>query len=142
MAMHDNTQASRLVENADIVIPLHTEGLSIDRRPIVRGTIRVDVRTHTREQVVDELLEHERVEIERVPIDRMIETMPDIREEGDTTIIPVVEEVIVTERRLVLKEEIRLRRVRTTERHHETIVLRSQDADIVRTGPAHPDQTT
>jgi stress response protein YsnF len=58
--------------------------------------------------------------------------MPPIREEGDTTVMPVVEEVVVVERRLVLKEEIRIRRVRTTEHHRENVVVRTQDAVITR----------
>ena len=55
-----------------------------------------------------------------------------ISQEGDTTIIPVVEEIVVVERRLVLKEEVRIRRVSTTEQHQETVVLREQEAVITR----------
>jgi stress response protein YsnF len=50
-------------------------------------------------------------------------------------VISVVEEVLVVERRLVLKEEIRLRRVRTIERHRETVTLREQQAVIERAEP-------
>ena len=46
------------------------------------------------------------------------------------TSVPVIEEVVVT--RLFLKEEVRLRRVRTTRRHEETITVREQDAVITR----------
>ena len=95
--------------------------------------VRVTTVTHAREAVINEPLTHERVEIERVPIGRVIETVPLVREEGDTTIIPVVEEVVVVERRLVLKEEVHLRKVRVTEQHLETVVLREQDAVITRT---------
>jgi len=52
--------------------------------------------------------------------------VPPISQEGDTTIIPVVEEIVVVERRLVLKEEVRIRRVRTKEQHQETVVLRER----------------
>ena len=41
--------------------------------------------------------------------------MPTIREEGDTIVIPIVEEMLVIERRLLLKEEVRVRRVRSME---------------------------
>ena len=58
--------------------------------------------------------------------------MPSISQEGDTTIIPVVEEIVVVERRLVLKEEIRVRRVSTKEQHQETVVLREQEAVTTR----------
>jgi hypothetical protein len=88
--------------------------------------------TGTREQLVDKELTHVRVEIERVPIGRTIEVVPSISQEGDTTIIPVVEEIVVVERRLVLKEEVRIRRVTTKEQHQETVVLRQQEALITR----------
>ena len=42
---------------------------------------------------------------------------------------------VVVERRLVLKEEIHLRRVRTTERYRETVTLREQHAVIERAAP-------
>jgi stress response protein YsnF len=41
---------------------------------------------------------------------RMVETAPEIRTESDVTILPVVEEVLVVEKRLVLKEELHIRR--------------------------------
>jgi stress response protein YsnF len=50
-------------------------------------------------------------------------------------VIPVVEEVLVVERRLVLKEEIHLRRVRTTTRHRETVTLRDEQVVIERPEP-------
>jgi len=88
--------------------------------------------TREHEQLIDELLTSERFEIERVPVGRTIESVPPVRTEGDLTIMPVVEEILVVERRLVLKEEIRIRRVRHTERHQETVTLRTQDAVITR----------
>jgi uncharacterized protein (TIGR02271 family) len=85
-----------------------------------------------RTELVDEPVIREQVEIERVPIGKVVGVMPPRREEGDTLVIPVVEEQLVVERRLVLKEEIRVRKVRTTERHRETVTLRSEEAEIVR----------
>ena len=73
-----------------------------------------------------------RIEIERVPINRPIDAVPAIREEGDTTIMPVVEEILVVERRLILKEEIRMRRTKVSQPHRETVVVRDQEAVITR----------
>ena len=67
-----------------------------------------------------------------MPVGRVVETTPDIRQEGDVTIVPVMEEVLVLERRLVLKEEVRIRRVRTIEAHRETVRLRFQEATVTR----------
>ena len=116
----------------ELSIPLHTEELTITRREAVTGTVRVSLQTHTRAQVIDEDLAAERVEIERVAIGRVVDTVPGIREEGDTTIVSVVEEVLVTERRLVLREEVRMKRVRTSERFQKTVSLREQQAIVER----------
>jgi stress response protein YsnF len=114
-------------------IPLYTEEVSVEARKVERGTVRVHVQTKTREHPVDEDVIHQRIEIERVAIGQVVDALPPVRQEGDTTVISVVEEIVVVERRLILKEEIRLRRVQTTERHRESVTLREQEAVIERT---------
>jgi stress response protein YsnF len=118
----------------EIVVPLHEEDISVEKRRVERD-VRVRVHTVHHDHLIDEALTRERVEVERVAVDRPIDAVPPVREEGDTTVISVVEEVLVLERRLVLKEEIRLRRVRTTEQHRETVMLREQQAVIERSEP-------
>lgn len=118
-----------------LTLPLYAEALVVARRR-THSTVRVATVTHEHEQLVDEALAHERVEVEHVPVGRTVEAVPPIREEGDTTIFPVVEEIVVVEHRLVLKEEVRIRRLRSTERHQETVTLRTQDAVITRTEAA------
>jgi uncharacterized protein (TIGR02271 family) len=73
--------------------------------------------------------------VERVAVGRTLEAAPDISVEGDVTIIPAVREELVAERRLVLAEEVRMRRIRTTERHRETVDLLEQVAEDTRLGP-------
>lgn len=116
----------------DVMVPLHQEDLVVSRREVTGDTARVSIVTRERNQEIDEQLANQQIEIERVPIGRMIEATPPTRQEGDTTIMSVVEEVVVVERRLMLKEEVHIRRVRTVEHHRETVVLREQDALITR----------
>jgi stress response protein YsnF len=118
----------------DLHVPLHEE-ISVSRREIKKANVQVALVTGTREQLIDEELTQVRVEIERAPIDRVVDVVPPIRQAGDITIIPVVEEIVVVERRLVLKEEVRVRRVSTKEQHRETVVLRQQDAVVTREEP-------
>ena len=122
----------------ETVIPIFEEELSVAKRVVETAHVQVSRVTHRHEQMVDELLQHEKVEVERIPIDRAIETMPSIREEGDVTIIPVVEEVLRVERHLVLKEEVRIRRIKQTERYQESVTLRRQEAQISRTPIEQP----
>jgi uncharacterized protein (TIGR02271 family) len=121
-----------LEDDGRIVVPLHAEEISVAKQRAVTGRLQISLVTRQQENVVEELLAREHVEIERMPIDRLLEHAPAIREEGDTIIIPVVEEVLVMERRLLLKEEIRVRRVRETESHQERVKIRKQDAVIIR----------
>jgi uncharacterized protein (TIGR02271 family) len=116
------------------VLPLHTEDVSVGRRTVERGAVRVTVQTETHEHLVDEKLNRQHVEIKRVPIARPIDVAPPVRTEGDTTIIPIIEEVLVVKRQLMLKEEIHLHYITTTQRHLERIPLREQTALIERSG--------
>jgi len=124
-----------LSPTTEIVVPLHQEDLSVSRRRTER-IVRVHVETTETSQTVDEPVVHETIEITHVPVGRVVSVAPPERTEGDTTIISVVEEELIIQRRLVLKEEIHLRRVQRTERHRETVTLRQQTAVIERADPA------
>ena len=119
-------------DSRTIVVPLLAEDVSIVKQEVVTGHLTVSTVSHQHEHLVDELLMRESVEIERVPVGQIVERAPQVREEGDTLIIPVMEEVLVVERRLILKEEVRVRRIRTAERHQERLQLRRQEAMITR----------
>ena len=115
----------------ELVLPLHAEELVVGKR---RRTTSLDLRltTHTRQQAVEMDLFRDTVVVERRPIGTRIETTPPIREEDGEIVVPIVEEVLVTERRLILREEIRLKRVRTARRHTETVSLRSEEVSVER----------
>ena len=121
-----------------LTLALHAEEISVSKRRVAGETVRVSTVTSERPRLVDEELTHERVEVERVPIGRPIDAAPPVRQEGDTTILSVVEEIVVVERRLILKEEVRIRRVRVTERHRETVMVREQEAVITRAEAGRP----
>ena len=108
------------------------EEVSFGKERVETGRVRVRVVTHEHEEAVDVPLTRERVEVERVAIGRDIEAIPPRRQEGDTLVVPVVEEVVVVRRKLVLKEEVRLKLVRSTEQHRENVILRRQEAVIER----------
>ncbi len=120
-------------EGDEQIIPIAREHLNVDIAKIVTGAVDISTVTHLRDVVVDEALISAHAEVERVQIGRVVDTAPAIREEDGVLIIPVIEEVAVVERRLVLKEEVRVRRSTNTRRHRETVTLRQQKAVIHRT---------
>lgn len=127
----DSTPTHEPRENAlDEVIALAREELRVARRVVDRGGVRVHVSINERDETVDVLLREQGIEVERVPIGRVVEHPPDTRQEGDTLVISVVEEVLVVERRLVLKEEVRVRRIERQRPAQETARLRSEVAEV------------
>lgn len=115
------------------VIPLVEERLSVETRARPTATVRVHTHTHEREVTVDEILTNETVHVHRVPIERYVDAPASVRVEGDTTIVPVHEEVLFVEKRLLLKAELHLTK-RTTDRHEtQHVTVRHQTADIERT---------
>ena len=119
-------------DDEKLVVPLLGEEMAVTKEMRETGRVRVTTVTRQREELVDELLAREQVEVERVAVDRPIEAMPPVREEDGLIVVPIVEEVLVVERRLVLKEEVRIRRMRSTERHQERVTLRKQEAVVTR----------
>jgi uncharacterized protein (TIGR02271 family) len=111
---------------------LFAEELAVGKETVETGRLHVGKRTLTREADVDEDLTREEAVVETVPKGHRVFEMPVTRVVGDTTIIPIVEEVLHTEKRLVLKEEIHITRRRTTEHFHDTVTLRHQEAVVTR----------
>lgn len=77
-------------------------------------------------------LAREEVQVERVPVNRVVDEPFGQYQEGDTTIIPVFEEVLVVEKRLMLKEEVRITRRRKTRDEHRDVRLRAERVRITR----------
>ena len=111
---------------------LLAEELEVRKEAVETGRLHVSKQTRTREAFVDESLVSEQAEVETIPIGRQIFEMPTVRQEGDTIIIPIVEEVLHTERRLILKEEVKITKRRKTEQFHDLVTLRYQEAEIKR----------
>jgi uncharacterized protein (TIGR02271 family) len=111
--------------------------LEIHRQTVDSGR-PVRVRKHVDEEKVRAELPfvRETVEVERVPVGRVVELAPAVRLEGDVTVIPVVEERLVTRKELVLVEEIRLTRRREESRSHEDFVVRRERVVVERFDPA------
>jgi stress response protein YsnF len=138
----DDALGGRAGTASEEVIPLVEETATVGKREGVTGRVRVQTVTDTIEELARADVQRATVEATRVTIDRMVETAPEIRTEGDVTIVPVVEEVLVVEKRLVLKEELHIRRRVETETVEVPVSLRKQRAVVEREAPddSFPDE--
>lgn len=118
------------------VVTLAEEHATITRRVVETGRVRIRTETETFEHVEHATLGLERVEVEHHPVNAWVDAMPQVREEGDVTIVPVVEERLVVEKRLFVTEEVHIRRLRSTETVEVPVTLRRQHAVVERLAPA------
>ena len=118
----------------ETVIPLAEERATVSKREVETGRVQVALTTEIETVIARETLRGCKVEVERVPVNRTLPEgalPPQSREEGDDTlVIPVVEEVAVVVKRLVLREEVRLRFVHTKTPFAEAVPVRRQRATV------------
>lgn len=119
---------------ANTVIPVIEEQLQISK--VWQETGRVQISKTVTEEAVDYNVpvNQEEVIMERKPINQYVETAPAAsRYEGDTLIIPVLKEVLVVEKKLMLVEELHIRKRHTEQTVSGTEILRKESVEINRT---------
>jgi uncharacterized protein (TIGR02271 family) len=119
-------------EDQEVVIPVLEEGFQVQTRTQETGRVEIHKTVQERSEIVDQPLRAEEVEIERVAINRIVEQPAPVRYEGDTTIIPLLEEVLVIEKRLLLREEVHIRKLHKEVHDPQQVLLRSEQVEIVR----------
>ena len=129
---NDRTEMAQLAHRPDDdreTIPLVEERAVVRKRKRLTGGVRVRTVVHEDEQVVDETLRAEQVEVKRVPLDdRWVAAPVPVRQEGDTTIVTLHEEVVVVETRLRATEEVHLIRRQATGSARKHVTLRREEA--------------
>jgi uncharacterized protein (TIGR02271 family) len=132
-------QPSLHAEREQAVIPVMEEELDVGTRRVeTGGGVRVQKTVEEHEASINEMLTKEDVEVERVAVDRPVDGPVAVRYEGETMIVPVLEEVLVVEKRIVLKEEIRITRRRREVHAPQRVTLRREHATVERIGDPEP----
>ena len=123
------------------MIPLVEEQIEVAKREIERGRVMVRKYVDTREEIAEAVLWQDELSVERVPLGVPVDVAPSVREEGDVLIVPVLEEQLVIQTRLILKEELRITRRRREETFREPVRLRVERVEVVREGGRDPADT-
>jgi uncharacterized protein (TIGR02271 family) len=124
----------------DLRIPILKEDLEIEKRVIETGKVLLEKRVREKPIDIEERLTRDTFEIERITLNQPISEPPEPHWEGDTLVLPIVEEQLVVEKRLVLKEELRV-----TPRHEErddkrTVMLREETVSVLREEPKEQEE--
>ncbi|WP_191062407.1 YsnF/AvaK domain-containing protein [Geminicoccus harenae] len=119
-------------DQPDQRVELLEEQLQLRKHLVELGRVLVETKVETTPHVVEALLKEEEVKVERVPVGQFVEEVPPIREENGVLIIPVLEERLVVQTRLMLKEELRVTKTVREELVRRTIPLRAEHATVTR----------
>lgn len=123
-------------------IALVEERLKIDVRQVETGTVQIHKKVVSEEVTQEVPVVSEEVLVERKPINQYIENVPTVRVEGDTTIISVVKEVLVVEKRLMLVEELHITKTQIASTTTVTETLRKETIEINRPNSTQENTTT
>lgn len=132
---HPQRPAPPDTAETEAVVPVVAESLDVHIEEHVTGRVRVSTRTESVEREVEETLSSVTANVRRVPVGHELgpdEVLPETRVENGVTVIPVLEERLVVEKRLVLVEEIRIERHQRSETVTVPVTLRRQRVDVDR----------
>jgi len=140
IASDDRNESSfiRAGDEGTLVIPVLEESLDVSKELVETGVVRVHKAVREREVVISEPLTSETVHVEHVPMDVIVDGPPAVRIEGNVTVIPVVEEVLVTTKQLRLVEEVRITRLQSTSVYTQNVALRAENVTVERHAPLSP----
>jgi uncharacterized protein (TIGR02271 family) len=126
-------QAQRGATDDDrLVVPLVEEQLLVNKEWVEAGAAQIRKQVETTRQTIPVELAHEEVHVERVAVNRELPggEAPAPRQEGDTLVIPVVEEEVVVMKRLILREEVRVTKRRVSRQEEVSDVVRREHINI------------
>ena len=119
----------------DVRIPIIEEEARIIKRATEIEHVTVRTVPEEEQVLVRDELRRGHVEVTRIAVDREVAEAPAIRTEGDVTIVPIIEERLVVEKRLFLVAEIHLRRTATTEPVELPATVRRTRVEVDRREP-------
>ncbi len=127
-----DTSAARKSSTDEIVVPVVAEEINAGAERVRTGSVRVHKTVQEHDEIIDQPLLEEKAEIRRVVKNEIVEGPLPVRHSEDTTVIPVVKEVLVVQKQFVLTEEIHIRKIRSEQRHQERVVVKEEHARVER----------
>ena len=115
-----------------VTVPVIEEQVRVDVQEEITGKVRISKSVTTETVSVEAPYTQENVTVERVAVNEYVDdAIPSVRYEGDTMIVPVLQEVLV--KRTLLVEELRVTKVREQASENEEITLRKETVNVERT---------
>lgn len=127
-------------EDDRIVVNLIGEHLEVHKQWVQSGEVVIRKSVQTSQQTIPVELQYEQVQVDRVPVNRPVPAGEKIEPwwEGEVMVVPVVEEEIVVSKRLVIREELRITKLRATRQETVSDTIRREVLDVNTAGAIKP----
>ena len=117
-----------------IIIPILEEEVKVTKKGIETGHVNLSKTINESLESFEIPLTEEEIVVKRIPKNEFIDTMPAAsRYEGDIMIVPILKEVAVIEKRIMLVEEIHVSKLKTEKTEMHEVVVRKEEINITRT---------
>lgn len=116
----------------EIVVPLVEEELTVGVREVETGRVRVTKVVREQEEAVETWLRRDEVEVTRETVNEHVEAASPVEYADDRVVIPIYEEVVVVEKRLLLKEKLVLTRRQRQAQSVQPVTRRVEEAQVER----------
>jgi uncharacterized protein (TIGR02271 family) len=121
-------------EESSGVIPVIEEHVEVGKKVIEKAKVRLSKRVKENVESYDVPLTEEEIVVKRVQKNELVDTAPAaVRYEGDVMIIPVLKEVAVIEKRIMLVEEIHVTKYKYNKTETRRVVVRQEEVNVERT---------
>ena len=124
--------SDRVKDGETQVIPIIEERLLVGKQTVKTAKVRLIKTVSEYTEQLNEPLAVRTFDIERIVVNKVVDTAPAVRQEGNVTVYPVVEEELVLTKRLVLKEEIHVTLRDTTLMDTQPVTLHREHLTVER----------
>jgi uncharacterized protein (TIGR02271 family) len=129
-----DSQSKDMIKAGTVTVPIIEEHVTVGKKVIETARVTVSKTINEKTEAYEIPLKQEEVVVKRVPKNELIDTMPAAsRYEGDIMIIPVLKEVAVIEKRIMLVEEIHISKLQSEKTETQEVTVRKEEVNVTRT---------
>lgn len=130
----ENFEGEESGKSPEVIVPVIEELVTVNKKVVETARVTLSKKVNESTESFEIPLKQEEIVIKRVPKNEWVDAMPPAtRQEGEVMIIPVLKEVAVIEKRMMLVEEIHISKLETEKTETQEVLVRKEEVDVRRT---------
>jgi uncharacterized protein (TIGR02271 family) len=119
-------------KQTEAIINVLKERALIQKNIVEKAKVHIEKKVHHTEETIHIPVVSEEVEIKKIAVNQYVETVPPVRYEGDTIVIPAIKEILIVEKKLLLVEEVYVTKHTNTTSEEKNVMLREEEIIVER----------